>query len=279
MADQKQKKVWFITGCSSGFGKELVNQLVAKGEQVVATARRVESLDYITDSSVLKLKLDVTDKSQVESAVKATIDKFGKIDVLINNAGYGQIGAFEEVSDEEIRVQYETNVFGVMTVTRAVLPHMRKAKSGHIQVLSSIGGLVAGGGFSIYNSTKFAMEGFFEGLAQEVAHLGIKATIVEPGPFRTEFLGGSIKVSGTSLPDYETGAAATSKKYAQDNDGKQAGDPAKAAEFMIEVAQMEQPPLRLLLGKSALSRYKSKLENELKNLETFGHYATDADFK
>ena len=158
--EKNDKRVWLITGCSSGFGKELVIQLAARGEQVVATARRPETLDYIQSDHVLKLQLDVTDMKQVDGVIETTIHEFGRIDVLINNAGYGQGGALEEVSDGDIRQQFETNVFGVINMTKAVLPHMRKQQSGHIQVLSSIAGLVASGGFGIYNASKFALEGF-----------------------------------------------------------------------------------------------------------------------
>jgi NAD(P)-dependent dehydrogenase (short-subunit alcohol dehydrogenase family) len=277
MEQKSNKRVWLITGCSSGFGRELVMQLVAKGEQVVATARRLESLNYIESPQVLKLVLDVTKPSEIEQVVQTVIAQFGSIDVLINNAGYGQGGALEEVSDAAIREQFETNFYGVVNMTKAVLPHMRKQQRGHIQVLSSIAGLVASGGFGIYNASKFALEGMCEALAAEVAHHGIKVTLVEPGPFRTEFLGGSIRIA-PQTPAYTEGAAAISRKYIDSNAGKQAGDPAKAAQYMIEIADMASPPLRLLLGKSAIARYQTKLNNELQNLETIRHMAEGADF-
>lgn len=277
MEQESNKRVWLITGCSSGFGRELVMQLVARGEQVVATARRLESLNYIESPQVLKLVLDVTKPSEIEQVVQTVIAQFGSIDVLINNAGYGQGGALEEVSDAAIREQFETNFYGVVNMTKAVLPHMRKQQRGHIQVLSSIAGLVASGGFGIYNASKFALEGMCEALAAEVAHHGIKVTLVEPGPFRTEFLGGSIRIA-PQTPAYAEGAAAISRKYIDSNAGKQAGDPAKAAQYMIEIVDMASPPLRLLLGKSAVARYQTKLNNELQNLETIRHMAEGADF-
>lgn len=277
MENKGSKKVWLITGCSSGFGKELVMQLSDKGEQVVATARNIDALSYTDATNVLKLKLDVTNAADIKNVVDTTIAKFGRIDVLINNAGYGQGGALEEVSDEAIRAQFETNVFGVINLTKAVLPHMRKQGSGTIQVLSSIAGLISSAGFGIYNASKFALEGLFEAVAAEVAHLNIKVTLVEPGPFRTEFLGGSIKVA-ESIDDYQKGAVGTTRNYIAGMSYKQAGNPVKAAEFMIEVAETEKPPLRLLLGRSAWERYQNKLNNELKNLESGKHYALDADF-
>jgi NAD(P)-dependent dehydrogenase (short-subunit alcohol dehydrogenase family) len=277
MENKGSKKVWLITGCSSGFGKELVTQLSAKGEQVIATARNIDSLKYTDAANVLKLKLDVTNAADIKNVVDTSIAKFGRIDVLINNAGYGQGGALEEVSDEAIRAQFETNVFGVINLTKAVLPHMRKQGSGTIQVLSSIAGLISSAGFGIYNASKFALEGLFEAVAAEVAHLNIKVTLIEPGPFRTEFLGGSIKVA-ESIEDYQSGTVGTTRNYIASMSNKQAGNPVKAAEFMIEVAEAEKAPLRLLLGRSAWERYQNKLNNELKNLEAGKHYALDADF-
>lgn len=270
--------VWFITGCSSGFGKELARQLLEKGEQVVATARNLDSLEDLgLDEQVLKLSLDITDASAVESAVKEAVSRFERIDVLINNAGYGLGGALEEASDEQIRAQIETNVFGTINVTKAVLPLMREQKSGYIQVISSIAGLVSTPGFAYYNGSKFALEGMFEALQQEVRPFGIRVTIVEPGPFRTEFAGTSIKLADP-IPEYAE-TAGKIRTYFEKTNGNQVGDPAKAAGILIALVEKEEPPLRLLLGNWAVERYKQKLEMELKHIQAWEELSRSADFE
>ncbi len=270
--------VWFITGCSSGFGKELARQLLEKGEQVVATARNLDSLEDLgTDERVLKLSLDITDASAIESAVKEAVSRFERIDVLINNAGYGLGGALEEASDEQIRDQFETNVFGTINVTKTVLPLMREQKSGYIQVISSIAGLVSTPGFAYYNGSKFALEGMFEALQQEVRPFGIKVTIVEPGPFRTEFAGTSIKLADP-IPAYAE-TAGKIRTYFEKTNGNQVGDPAKAAGILISLVEKEEPPLRLLLGSWAVERYKQKLEMELKHIQAWEELSRSADFE
>ena len=269
--------VWFITGCSSGFGKELTRQLLEKGEQVVATARHLDSLeDLDSKEQLLKLTLDITDPSAVESAVQEAIGRFERIDVLINNAGYGLGGGLEEASDEQIRAQFETNVFGTINVTKAVLPLMREQKSGYVQVLSSIAGLVSTPGFAYYNGSKFALEGMFEALQQEVKPFGIKVTIVEPGPFRTEFAGSSIKLADP-IPEYAE-TAGKIRTYFEKTNGKQIGDPKKAAEILISLVEREEPPLRLLLGNWAVERYRQKLEMELKHVNVWEELSRSADF-
>ncbi|MDQ1086397.1 oxidoreductase [Siphonobacter sp. SORGH_AS_1065] len=269
--------VWFITGCSSGFGKELARQLLEKGEQVVATARNLDSLqDLDSEKQLLKLSLDITDQSAVESAVKEAISRFERIDVLINNAGYGLGGGLEEASDEQIRAQFETNVFGTIQVTKAILPLMREQKSGYIQVLSSIAGLVSTPGFAYYNGSKFALEGMFEALQQEVRPFGIKVTIVEPGPFRTEFAGSSIKLADP-IPAYAE-TAGKIRNYFDKTNGNQLGDPVKAAEILIGLVERDEPPLRLLLGNWAVDRYTQKLETELKHIKAWEELSRSADF-
>ena len=259
------QKIWLITGCSSGFGYYLAKKLITLGETVVATARNVGSLDSLKTKDSNKnlfLSLDITDQEQINSVVKQVQDAYGRIDVLVNNAGYGLIGAAEECSLEAVRQQFETNFFGLVSLTKQVLPRMRKQKSGHILNLSSIAGLVATPGAGFYNASKFAVEGFSEALAAEVKHLGVKVTLIEPGPFRTDFAGRSIDHS-TEIDDYKV-SAGLMRKYIQETNGNQLGDPEKAIDAMIEVVKQEEAPLRLLLGSAAINRLDTKIES-LKN--------------
>jgi short-subunit dehydrogenase len=202
--------------------------------------------------------MDLRDDSQIASVVQSATKRFGQIDVLINNAGHGLLGAIEEASNSEISKVFETNVFGLLRVTRAVLPHMRQRRSGHIVNLSSIGGLIGIPGWGIYNATKFAVEGISEALAQELAPLGIGVTIVEPGPFRTDFLGGSLAMVESHLPDYDQTAGKT-RTYQKENDGSQAGDPKKGAKAIVDAVTGDNPPLHLLLGALAYQRANEKL--------------------
>ena len=205
------------------------------------------------------IDLDVTDPAAVKQAVDDAWQRTGQVDILVNNAGYGVLGAIEEVPDEDIRHVFETNVFGLMSVTRAALPHLRKQRSGHVLNLSSVGGLVGIAGYGFYNSTKFAVEGFSEALSYELTPLGIHVTIVEPGPYRTDFLeGSSLKTSATNIPDYEPSVGAT-RKAADERRGKQVGDPVRAAELIYRVTREEKPPLRLVLGKPAIDLARKKL--------------------
>ena len=223
------------------------------------------------------LALDVTDVGQVDSAVTQAIERFGRVDVLVNNAGYGVAGAVEEVSEAEFKPMFETNVFGLLRVTRAFLPHLRKQRSGHILNLSSIGGLVASPGMGYYNATKFAVEGMSEALAGELAPLGIRVTIIEPGPFRTDFLGRSGVVAKTRIADYDN-TAGNMRKYFAENDGKQRGDPLRAVQAMIQVVESPAPPLRLLLGASALQRSSAKLASWEKEIAAWEKVTVGADF-
>jgi short-subunit dehydrogenase len=199
------------------------------------------------------------------------------VDVLVNNAGYGVAGAIEEVSEAESMPMFETNVFGLLRVTRAFLPHLRKQRSGHILNLSSIGGVVASPGMGYYNATKFAVEGLSEALAGEVAPLGIRVTIIEPGPFRTDFLGRSGVVAKTRIADYDA-TAGNMRKYFAENDGKQKGDPVRAVHAMMQVVESPNPPLRLLLGASALQRLRSKVTNWEKEIAAWEQVTLGADF-
>lgn len=273
-------KTWFITGASTGFGRLLAEEVLRRGGRVIATARnrdKVADLETQDPGRALALALDVTDAGQVDSAVTQAFAKFGGVDVLVNNAGYGVAGAIEEVSEDELMPMYETNVFGLLRVTRAFLPHLRKQRSGHILNLSSIGGLTAGPGWGLYQSTKFAVEGFSEALAQEVAPLGIRVTIIEPGPFRTDFLGRSGVEAATKIADYDQ-TAGNARRYMSEQDGKQPGDPLKAVQAMIEVVESDDPPLRLLLGAGALKRVRQKLETWQKEIAAWEPVTVGADF-
>ena len=273
-------RTWFITGASTGFGRVLAEEVLKAGGKVIATARdrdKVADLEAKFPQRAKALALDVTHAGQVDSAVSQAFAQFGRVDVLVNNAGYGVAGAIEEVSDAEFMPMSETNVFGLLRVTRAFLPHLRKQRSGHILNLSSIGGLVASPGMGYYNATKFAVEGLSEALAAEVAPLGIRVTIIEPGPFRTDFLGRSGVVAKERIADYDA-TAGNMRKYFAENDGKQKGDPQRAVHAMMQVVESPNPPLRLLLGAAALQRLRSKLGTWEKEIAEWEQVTVGADF-
>lgn len=257
------QKVWFITGCSKGFGLALTEELLTTTDaKVVATARHPESLQEKFQQfkdRALFLKLDVTKQSDIDKTVQEALQHFQRIDVLVNNAGYGLLGALEECSMEDIRSQYDTNVFGLMAMTKAVLPHMRAQASGHIFNFSSIAGLLSGPGMGLYSSTKFAVEGLSEALAAEVDRFGIKVTIIEPGPFRTDFGGESLHLASSSIEEYGDNPASMTKAI-KNMHGTQVGDPHKAAKIIIQLSEMQNPPLRMLLGNPALDRLREKLD-------------------
>ena len=258
-----QAKVWLITGSSTGFGRAIAEAVLAKGDRVIATARKPEQLGNLVDQypeTAKAVRLDVTNSQEIRDAIEIAIDSFGSIDVLVNNAGYGSFGAIEELSNEDIRHQFAVNFFGALDLTRGVLPLMRQKRSGHILNLSSVGGFTSFSGAGIYNATKFALEGLSEALATEVAPLGIKVTIVEPGAFRTDFSGRSLVVPDRQIDDYAS-TSGQFVKLAQDIDGNQPGDPIKAAEAMIQVVESDNPPLRLVLGADALGAIWDKLQS------------------
>src|SRR5580698_7751654 len=216
-------RTWLITGTSQGFGRDLVQAALDRGDNVVATSRSPEKVKDAfpgAGSRLYAVAMDLSDAGQIANVVESVIGRFGRIDVLVNNAGHGLLGAVEEADEKEIADVFQTNVFGLMRLTRAVLPHMRKQRSGQIVNLSSVGGLIGIPGWGYYNATKFAVEGFSEALAQEVAPLGIGVTIVEPGPFRTDFLGGSLRWASNHIPDYNQTAGKT-RTYQKDFDGVQ----------------------------------------------------------
>lgn len=260
---ETQIKTWFITGASQGLGLVLAKQLLNEGYNVVATGRNLESLKAAMDTSseqLLPLQVDLVNEADVKSGVAAAIAKFKRIDFLVNNAGYGLMGGIEESSNIEVQANFDVNVFGLLNVTRAILAHMRAAKSGHIFNLSSVFGLIAGAGWGIYCATKFAVEGLSEALAQEVKPFNINVTIIEPGYFRTNFLtGGSIVTPKQPISDY-TVIAENKHKHEQEISGSQIGDPQKAAEVMINTSRLENPPLRLLLGSDAVQFANYKVE-------------------
>lgn len=280
MAGTKNPRTWFITGSSTGFGRILAEEVLKAGDHVVATARKVEQVadfEQRYPKQALALPLDVTNPAQVDAAVERTLARFGRVDVLVNNAGYGVAGAIEEVSEAELEPMYETNLFGLLRVTRAFLPQLRKQRSGHVLNLSSIGGVAAGPGWGLYQSSKFAVEGLSEALAQEVAPLGIRVTIIEPGPFRTDFLGRSGVEAAKHIADYDA-TAATARRYMSDQNGKQPGDPLRAAHAMMQVVESPNPPLRLVLGVRALKRLREKLDTWQKEINAWEAVTVGADF-
>ncbi len=266
------QRIWFITGVSSGLGRSLAEAVAARGDIAVGTLRQDTQLaDYnaLAPGRTVGVKLDINDHARVDAVVQQVIGQFGRIDVLVNNAGYGILGAVEEVSDPEARAQLETNFFGALAVTRAVLPHLRRQKSGHLLQISSIAGFTGTPGLGIYNASKFALEGFSEALAKEVAPFGIRVTLVEPGPFRTKWAGESIKRAATVIPDYSATPAgitiARIESYGAK--GTQPGDPDLAAAAMIKVVDSPNPPLRLLLGALAIAGFRAKLDSARQELE------------
>jgi NAD(P)-dependent dehydrogenase (short-subunit alcohol dehydrogenase family) len=277
---QSNQRVWFITGASTGFGRMLAEEVLKTGGRVVATARNIDKvadLEAKYPRAAKALALDVTDAGQVDSVVTQAFAQFGQVDALVNNAGYGVAGAVEEVSEAEFMPMFETNVFGLLKVTRAFLPHLRKQRSGHILNISSIGGLIGGQGIGMYNATKFAVEGLSEALAVELAPLGIHVTVIEPGPFRTDFLGRSGVIAKTRISDYDN-TAGNMRKYFSENDGKQKGDPLRAVQAMIQVVESPKPPLHLLLGGSALQRMRAKLDAWHKEISAWEQVTAGADF-
>ena len=246
-------QVWLITGSSRGLGRALAEAVAAAGHKLVATARNPQQLAGLVErygDRVRCLPLDVTDPRASQDVISTAVGAFGRLDVLVNNAGYGNIGSIEDTSLNEIRAQIETNMFGVIHLTKAAIPVMRAQRAGHIIQLSSVGGRVGSMGRAAYSAAKWGVEGFSEALAKETAPLGIKVTIIEPGGFRTDFAGSSTTIkAGRPEYDFTVGAAA---RFQRDYNGNQPGDPTKAATIIVRVAAMERPPLRLLLGSDAV---------------------------
>ncbi|OMP77699.1 SDR family NAD(P)-dependent oxidoreductase [[Flexibacter] sp. ATCC 35208] len=256
------KKTWFVTGASKGLGLSLVKQLLAAGQSVAATSRNAAALAAAVgndNSNFLPLEVDLSDDRSVASAIQSTVDKFGQIDVAVNNAGYGIGGSIEELSDAVTRTSFDINVFGTLNVIRHVLPFMRQKRSGHIINISSIAGITGNTGWSVYAATKYAITGLTDVLAQDVKEFGIHVTLVAPGAFRTSFLTAeSLVMTDTPIADY-TAIRNSHAKYAG-MDGEQAGDPEKAAATMMQLVNMPEPPVYLLLGSDAYQRGLNKME-------------------
>ncbi|WP_285766950.1 oxidoreductase [Peribacillus sp. SI8-4] len=278
---QQQQKVWFITGCSTGFGRQIAKQAIDAGYKVVVTGRKVEQvLDIASgnEGNVLALPLDVTDVDQIGRAVNQAIGTFGRIDVLINNAGIGYFSSVEESVEEETRRMFEINFWGLMHVTNAVLPYMRNQKSGHIINFSSIGGLVSFPTLGYYHATKYAVEGISESLSNELIPFNIHVTLIEPSGFRTDWGGRSSLKTDTQIPEMKDSIVGQMLQGIQMNGGQEPGDPAKAAKAVVSVVEAPKPPLRLLLGKDAYQAATHKLSNMLKSIEEWKETTVHADF-
>jgi NAD(P)-dependent dehydrogenase (short-subunit alcohol dehydrogenase family) len=274
-------KTWFITGASRGLGVDIAKAALAAGHRVVATGRQrsqvADSLGPDGDR-LLSLALDVTDAGQAQAAVAEAVARFGAIDVLVNNAGYGHLGYFEETTPDDVEAQFDTNVFGLLHVTRAALPVMRAARGGRIFNLSSIAGMRGSEMGSLYCATKWAVEGFSEALALELAPFGIKVTIIEPGPFRTDFLKPeSIRFGARAIPDYEERRTAQRATFEQRN-GRQPGDPVKLAEAMVQLANDAAPPMRFAAGAMAVTLWDAKLQTLHAELDKWRQLGSATDF-
>ena len=273
--------VWFITGASRCFGIEIAREALSRGDSVVATARDPHAISASLPGygdRLLAVQLDVSDPEQISAAVDAAVGRFGRIDVLVNNAGRGLVGAVEESSDAEVRSVFEVNVFGLLAVTRAVLPHLRAQGSGLVVNLSSVGGFVAWPGWGVYAATKFAVEALSEAMTHELAPLGIRSIAVEPGPFRTNFLdGSSLALSATEIADYAaTGGAA--RAWAVDNNYDQEGDPVKAAKVIVDLAYREDLPERIQLGTSAFNDVAEKIARTVRDQEAWRTVSLSTDY-
>jgi len=273
-------KIWFVTGAARGIGAATVKAALAAGDSVVATGRDAEKVARAFDAGpdrMLPVELDVTKRSQADVAVAVAVKTFGRIDVLVNNAGYGQLGMFEENSREAIERQFAVNVFGLFDVTRAVLPVMRHRRGGRIFNITSIGGIRGSEGGSLYCATKFAVEGFSEGLAQEVAPFGIKVTLIEPGFFRTDFLDPSSVGYGATVVDDYAERSAELRAFYEDRSHNQAGDPAKLAALLVNLAAHDTPPMRFPAGSDAVEVSAQRIETLKAELDAWRELAATTD--
>jgi NAD(P)-dependent dehydrogenase (short-subunit alcohol dehydrogenase family) len=275
---KNEMPVWFITGCSTGFGRELAMHLLERGYTTVVTARNPDDVsDLARVRNSLVLKLDVTDQDQIDKAVKTAEERFGRIDVLVNNAGIGYFAAVEESEEDQVRRMFEINVFGLSRMIQAVLPGMRKQRKGFIVNFSSIGGLCSFPALGFYNATKFAVEGLSEALWQEVEPLGIKVMLVEPSGFRTDWAGRSANESKLLIADYAATAGAR-RSNVRAISGKQAGDPVRAAHAILQVVESSNPPHHLLLGNDAYEAATTKLQTLRKEFSSWEAVSRGADF-
>jgi NAD(P)-dependent dehydrogenase (short-subunit alcohol dehydrogenase family) len=272
-------KTWFITGASRGFGLLVTEEALKRGDQVVATARKAETIaDRLPKHDrLLTVALDVTDEAGIATAVTAATDKFGRIDVLLNNAGHGIVGAVEEIGDADARRVFDVNVFGLLAVTRAVLPTMRAQRDGRLIHLSSVAGQTAAPGWGVYAATKHAVEALNESLRTELGALGIYSTAIEPGTFRTDFLdSSSLLTAPTIIEDYET--AANTRKWSVATNHTQVGDPAKAATVIVDVAHLDAPPARLALGSDCFARFEKKFDQLSSDLQAWRETTLSTDY-
>jgi len=275
---KNEMPVWFITGCSTGFGRELAMHLLERGYNTVVTARNTDDVsDLVRVRNSLVLKLDVTDHDQIDKAIKTAEERFGRIDVLVNNAGIGYFAAVEESEEDQVRRMFEINVFGLSRMIQAVLPGMRKQGKGFIVNFSSIGGLCSFPAVGFYNATKFAVEGLSEALWQEVEPLGIKVMLVEPSGFRTDWAGRSANESKQLIVDYAATAGAW-RRNVRAISGKQAGDPVRAAHAILQVVESPNPPHHLLLGNDAYEAATAKLQNLSKEFSSWEAVSREVDF-
>jgi NAD(P)-dependent dehydrogenase (short-subunit alcohol dehydrogenase family) len=275
-----EKRAWFITGCSTGFGRELAKHLLENEYRVVVTARnadKVRDLVEINRGNALAIALDVTNNAQVKEAVAQAEARFGAIDVLVNNAGFGYFGAIEESDEREVRAMFETNFWGLAEMTRAVLPKMRERHSGSIVNISSIGGFVGFPSVGYYNATKFAVNGFSEALKKEVEPLGIKVVLVQPSGFRTDWAGRSANDATNKIDDYAETAGAN-QSIIRGYSGSQPGDPVRAAKAIVAAVEAENPPFNLLLGRAALKNARLKLDDLKRDFDTWAETTEGADF-
>jgi NAD(P)-dependent dehydrogenase (short-subunit alcohol dehydrogenase family) len=272
-------QTWLITGSSRGLGRALAEAVLARGDQLVATARRPEQLADLADrygERVRTVALDVTDRAQADAAVQAAVAAFGRLDVLVNNAGYSNLAPIEEIAEDDFRAQVETNLWGTINMTRAALPVMRRQRSGHVIQISSVGGRLTTAGLGPYQTSKWAIEGFSGVLAKEVAPLGIKVTAIEPGGFRTDWAGSSMTVA--DIPeDYRTSVGAFATRL-HDGVGHEPGDPDKAAQVILRVAELDDPPLQLVLGASALELVRNADEQRIASDDAWKHLSLATDF-
>lgn len=272
-------KIWLITGCSTGFGREIAKEALEQGNKVIVTARNTADIQDIVNAhpdNAIAVRLDVTNSGDITQVVEKAVDTFGRIDVLVNNAGIGYFGAIEESEEEEIRKMFDINFFGLANMTKAVLPVMRKQRSGHIINISSVGGLVGFPAVGFYNATKFAVDGFSESLAKETAPLNIKVTIIAPSGFRTDWAGRSANNAKKVIEDYQL-TAGQNKDNIRNASGSQPGDPIRAAKSIIHITEVENPPLRLLLGNGALRGARNKIKELEKDIDQWENVTIDAD--
>ncbi|NVZ91469.1 SDR family NAD(P)-dependent oxidoreductase [Pseudomonas yamanorum] len=274
------KRVWLVTGASRGIGAKIVAAALAHGDAVVATARNAQTVieRFGAQPGLLAVQLDVTEETQAADVARAAVEHFGRIDVLVNNAGFGLLGAVEEASADEVRRLYETNVFGLLNVTRGVLPFMRQARSGHVINISSVGGFRSGAGFGTYCSTKFAVEGLSEALHAELAPLGVKVTVVEPGYFRTDFLDGNSLVESPLIIDDYAATSGEVRKLAKVYNQQQPGNPELLAVAMIKLVEAPHPPMRLALGTDTLQAIEAKLAYVKEETAAWRELSASTDF-